>query len=274
MTTHARRHVSRTHVLVRQVRYQMVLMRRSPTAPFFTLAVPWMLVATLDVVYGGRPVQGRPSMTFPQFYLPAMMTFAIANACYTNVITGTTVARQSGLLKRIRGTPMPGWVYLGGRMVSAGIVCIISVVGVMAISVAVSDARIVWGTLPGSITTALAGMLCFSAVGLAVTPLISTTEGALPVAYGTILPLAFVSEVFFPSGAGPGWLTRTASYFPLQPLAHALALNFTPGNGGAGFHLRAFVVLAAWTVAASVALVFFRWNPTRYHTHRRRGRTR
>lgn len=256
--------VSRAKVLVRQVRYQLLLLLRSPSAPFFTLAVPYMLVVTMDLVYGSRTIPGEADLKFPQFYLPAMMAFAVVNACYTSMITGTTLARQNGILKRIRCTPLPGWVYLLGRVVSASIIALVSVVGVVVLSLTLSDARFVWGTLPGTIVTVALGMVCFSLVGLAITPLISNADGALPVAYGTILPLAFVSEVFFPASTDPDWLRRAASYLPLQPLAHSLVQNLTPGATGLGFHWAALGRMAVWSVAAAVALRLFRWNPTRY----------
>jgi ABC-2 type transport system permease protein len=251
--------------LFRQIRYQIVLLLRTPSAPFFTLAVPFMLMVTLDLVYGSRRIPGG-ELTFPQFYLPAMMAFAVVNACWTNIITGTTIARQSGILKRIRCTPLPGWVYLLGRVVSAALIAFVSVTGVALLSLWVSGTQWVWCTTPGTIVTIALGMLCFSLLGLAVTPLITNTDGALPVAYGTILPLAFVSEVFFPADTGPEWLRQIASCFPLKPLAHTLVLNLTPGATGLGFHWRELVVMAGWTLVAVLALHWFRWDPTRYDT--------
>lgn len=265
-TATVRRRARKARSLVRQIRYQIMLLLRSPSAPFFTLALPFMLMVTLDLVYGSRTVPGGGGLSFPQFYLPAMMAFAVVNACWTNIITGTTVARQSGILKRIRCTPLPGWVYLLGRVVSAGLIAFVSVTGVALLSLMVSGTEWVWGTTPGTAVTIALGMLCCSLLGLAVTPLITNTDGALPVAYGTILPLAFVSEVFFPADTGPDWLQQIASWLPIKPLAHSLVLNLTPGATGLGFHWRELAVMAGWTLVAVVALKFFRWDPTRYDT--------
>ena len=222
-----------------------------------------MILVTLDLVYGSRALPTRNQLESHQFYMPSMMTFATVNACYINVINGTTLARQSGMLKRIRSTPLPGWVYLSGRMVSAGIVGMLSVIGVCVVSVALFDVQMVWGTLPGTLLLIVVGMVCFSCVGLALTPLIPTPEAAIPIAYGTMLPLAFISDVFFPSDTSPAWLQHVASVFPLRPLARALADNMTPHATGSGFHWVALGTMAAWTVGAAVLLVFFRWEPTR-----------
>lgn len=264
------RRVSKIRTVLRQVRYQSLLLLRSPSAPFFTFVVPLMILVTLDFVYGSRTLPTRNQMKSHQFYLPSMMTFATVNACYINVINGTTLARQSGMLKRIRSTPLPGWVYLSGRVISAGMVGMLSVVGVCVISVAFFDVEFVWRTLPGTLVIIVAGMACFSCIGLALTPLIPTPDAALPIAYGTMLPLSFISDVFFPSDTSPSWLQHFASFFPLRPLARALAANFTPHATGLGFHWLALGTLAAWTLGAAAMLVFFRWDPARTRSGRRR----
>ncbi|MGZ6983152.1 MAG: ABC transporter permease [Ilumatobacteraceae bacterium] len=259
----ARRRASMGRSAARQIHYQNMLLLRSPTAPFFTLVVPVMLLITLDLVYGSRSMPTRAGTPFQQFYLPGMMAFATVNACYINIINGTTLARESGMLKRIRGTPLPGPVYLMGRVVSASLVGLISTAAVMILSTTVFGAHMVWGTMPGTVVFVAAGMACFSCIGLALTPLVPTAEAALPIAYGSILPLAFVSDVFFPSDASPSWLQRLADAFPLRPLARSLAENMTPGAHGLGFHWGALGVLAAWTAGAALALRFFRWEPAR-----------
>lgn len=257
------RRVPRARIVGRQIRYQCLLLLRSPSAPFFTFVVPAMLLVTLDLVYGSRTIPTRGDLEFPQFYLPAMMAFAMVNACYINVINGTTLARQTGLLKRIRGTPLPGWVYLSGRVVSACVVGLLSVLGVWMLSVALFGVDPTWGTLPGTVVLVAAGMACFSCIGLAITPLVPTPDAALPIAYGTMLPLAFVSDVFFPSDTSPAWLQDLASAFPLRPLARSLEANLAPHATGLGFHWAELGVMAAWTVGAAVLLLFFRWEPTR-----------
>jgi ABC-2 type transport system permease protein len=267
------RRVSRLRIVARQVRYQCLLLLRSPSAPFFTFVVPLMLLVTLDLVYGSRSIPTRAGVKFPQFYLPAMTAFAMVNACYINVINGTTLARQTGMLKRIRGTPLPGWVYLSGRVGSACVVGLLSVTGVWVVSATLFDVQIVWGTLPGTLVLVGAGMACCSCIALALTPVVPTPDAALPIAYGTMLPLAFVSDVFFPSDTSPSWLQHLASAFPLRPLARSLADNLTPGASGAGFHWSALGTLAAWTAGAAVLLVFFRWDPAPMRRHWRRRHT-
>jgi ABC-type multidrug transport system permease subunit len=200
-----------------------------------------------------------------------MMTFATVNACYINIINGTTLARDVGMLKRVRGTPMPGWAYLAGRTVSAALVGWLSVLVVALVSMTAFGTDMPLRTLPGSIISIAVGMACFSTIGLAITPLVPTAEAALPIAYGTFLPLSFISDVFFPSDTSPSWLQHLAGAFPLRPLSRALAANAEPHAQGLGFHWGGLGTMSAWTAAAVLMLHFFQWEPARPPRRTREG---
>jgi ABC-type multidrug transport system permease subunit len=249
--------------VIRQVHYQNLLLLRSPSGPFFTFVIPLMLLVTLDLVYGDQLIPTRGGTPFPQFYLPSMMAFALVNACYINLINGTSLARDSGMLKRIRGTPLPGWAYLSGRVGSAATLGLASVVGVAVVGTTMFDADMVWATLPGTVLAVVTAACCFCALGLAVTPTVPSADAALPIAYGTFLPLSFISDIFFPSDSSPAWLRLTASVMPLRPLARSLEANLAPGATGWGFHWAELGVLVAWTAGAALALRWFRWEPSR-----------
>ena len=55
-----------------------------------------------------------------QFYAPGLAVFAAVSATYTNIGIGVAIYRDEGVLKRIRGTPLPRWVYMGG-VVGSGV---------------------------------------------------------------------------------------------------------------------------------------------------------
>lgn len=269
------RHRSALGLLARQVRYQNLLLLRNPGGPFFTFVIPLMLLVTLDLVYGDQPLPTRGGMRSPQFYLPSMAAFAVVNACYVNVISGTSLARENGVLKRMRGTPLPAWIYLAGRIGSAAVVGAGSAAAVLVAGTALFAADMVWPTLPGTIVLLVAGLVGFGVVGLAVSTLVPSADAALPVAYGTFLPVAFVSDVFFPSETGPEWLQRLAGALPLRSLARALEANLTPGAAGPGLRGRDLVPLGGWVVASAAFVAWrFRWDPARPGQRRLPGRRR
>ena len=54
-----------------------------------------------------------------QFYTPALAVFAVASATFTNLAINLSIRRDEGILRRVRGTPLPPWVYLAGVIGSA-----------------------------------------------------------------------------------------------------------------------------------------------------------
>jgi ABC-2 type transport system permease protein len=190
-----------------------------------------------------------------------MVAFAVMNACYVTTVTGTVIARDEGILKRLRGTPLPPLAYIAGRVGASSLVAALSAFLVIVLGHYGYGAEVMLRTLPALVVTVALGMLCFTLVGLAVTVLVPNTDVALPVAYGTLLPLCFVSDVFLPADAAPGWLSAAASAFPVKHLAVALERALNPTVAGAGWDIWHLGILAAWTVAALVVtLVFFRWE--------------
>jgi ABC-2 type transport system permease protein len=197
---------------------------------------------------------------FADFLTPAMATFALLNACYVNMITSVVIAREQGVLKRLNGTPLPLWAYVLGRLAAAAVVGVASVTVVLGVG-----ALFIHVHLDGDRTAALAGVvglgiLVFSALGMAVSTLVPRSDTALPIAYGTMLPIAFISDVFFPATAAPSWLQHVAVAFPLSPITNAAERTFAATGGWPMTRSQLFVTLL-W-IAGSVVLtaVGFRWQ--------------
>jgi ABC-2 type transport system permease protein len=253
------RHRSRLRLVLGQIGYQSVLLVRSPAGAFFAVVVPLMILVALQFLHGQQTIEGVRSA---QFFTAAMAAFAVMNVGYITTITGTVIARDEGILKRLRGTPLPPVAYIAGRigaaaLMTAGSVTVVILVGFVIYGISLD------GSLIGvTAVTVLVGILCFTTVGLAATVVVASTDVALPIAYGTLLPLCFISDVFIPSGGGPGWLTTAASILPVKHLADALESAFATPPGNATLNGGDLVVLAAWAAGAFiVSMLFFRWEP-------------
>lgn len=245
---------------LQQVGYQIRLTLRSPTGPFFTFVIPLMVLVALNLVYGHHYIPGSSAIRFPRFYTPAMAAFAITNACYVNLLTGVTLSRQQGVLKRIRGTPLPSWVYLFGRAASASLLGLLSAASVFVVGTSMYPVSFPWHALPGLVFVAAAGVVCFCTLGLAASSAVRAADAALPVAYGTLLPLSFISDVFFPTSTSPAWLRLAASAFPLKPLARCLEAPFL--SRATPINWADLGIMAAWTVAGMALLaIHFPWEP-------------
>jgi ABC-type multidrug transport system permease subunit len=263
-------------LLAAQVGYQLRLLVRSPVGSFATLVIPLMVLLAVNLLYAGTRLSDRGNILYAQFFTPAMVAFAVVNACYMSVISSTTLARDAGILKRIRSTPLPAWIYMAGRLVAAGVVAACAATVVIAVGAGVYGFEIVWSAIPAVLATVGLAIFCFCALGLAVTVLVPAADSALPIAWGTILPLCFISDVFQPIDNAPGWLRAIASVFPLRPFADALQTAFNPIVGSRTIQWGHLGVLAGWGLAAAVfALVAFRWEPddSRHHREREPRRT-
>jgi len=199
--------------------------------------------------------------SYANFLTPAMATFALLNACYVGTITSVVVAREEGVLKRLHGTPLPLWAYVVGRIAAGAVVGMASVTVVLCVGVAFMGVRTGAGDIADLAGVMALGILDFTALGLAVSTLVPRPETALPVAYGTLLPSAFVSDVFFPASSAPEWLRHTAAALPLAPIAESAERIFTEG-GGWPMTTSEILVTLAWIVGAGVVTaVRFQWEP-------------
>jgi ABC-2 type transport system permease protein len=257
-----RRRPSALRLLLVQVGYQLRVLVRSPIGSFATLVIPLMVLLAVNLLFEGTRLSTRGGIRYAQFFTPAMIAFAVVNACYMSVISSTTLARDQGILKRIRSTPLPPWIYMTGRVGSAAVVSLIAAIVVLAVGVGVYDFEMVWSAVPSALLTLAVAMFCFCSLGFAVTVLVPTADSALPIAWGTILPLCFISDVFQPIDTAPHWLRSVASFFPLRPFADTLESVFNPVTGSRAIQPGHLLLMAAWGLAAAAfALVAFRWEP-------------
>ena len=247
---------------LRQVRYQNKEFWRNPTVAFFTFLLPLIFLIILNALLGndettirGRPAQGS------DFYVPAMVALSIVNASYTSIVMVVAIARDAGQLKRVRGTPLPGWAYLFGRIVHMTLVALLLVAIIVAFGAIFYGVNVPGRTMPAFIISIAVGACAFSALGLALASLTPNAEAAPAVANGTILPVLFISDVFVQIEDPPKWLDVLGDIFPVKHLSEACQTAFNPA-GGSGFEWLDIAVVGAWGVAGAVLAVrFFSWYP-------------
>ena len=257
----------------RQVRYQNRLFWRTPIAAVFTVAFPLLFLALFNLLFNGTiEVAGRTPLSVAQFYTPSLAVFAVASATYTNLAVGTAIARDDGILKRFRGTPLPPWSYLAGRIGSAMWIATLAVVLMLGVGLVAYGLEIRISNLGVAIVTFLVGAACFASLGVAVAGIAKSGDAAPALANFTILPLAFISDVFVPLDDPPRWLATVADVFPLKHFAHAFQDAFSPFLADGGFRWGSLAVMGVWTIIGLVtAIRTFGWEP-RASGSRRGGR--
>lgn len=248
-------------LLISQAAYQNKIFFRNPTAAFFTILFPLMIFVVFALVFGNEEIE-ELGVSMAQYFAPAMAVFAAVSASYTNIAVTTAYQRDEGILKRVRGTPLPAVVYLGGKIISAAMIAALSVSIMMAIGVAFYGVQIYARTLPAAIVTFFIGVGCFAALGMLVAGLVNSGEAATAFTNATLLPLAFISGVFLaPSDESPAWLTTVADFFPLKHFVEPFTAAFNPTFTGTQWYLWDLAYMVLWGVVATVlAIRFFKWE--------------
>jgi ABC-2 type transport system permease protein len=239
------------------------LMARTPRATFFTFVFPLILLALLDSLGGGNVSVPGGQVAYAQYITPSIAIFALTAATYSFVIFGVATAREQGVFKRVRGTPLPMSVFLGSWVASTVLAGLTSVVLMFVLAVPALGVEIRPQLLPAAIVTLLLGGLAFTALGFAVASFVRRADTAPIVANLTLFPLLFISGVFYSAEGQPDWLRRIADFFPLSHLVRAFETCFSPYTTGSGFSGRDLLSLAVWgLVGAYVAVRRFAGEAT------------
>jgi ABC-2 type transport system permease protein len=237
---------------LRQVRFENRAFWRNPAAAFFTFVFPLMFMVIFNVLIG------RGNSEASRFFTPAIVVFVGITATYTNLAMSVTMARDEGILKRMRGTPLPAWAYLAGRIGHAIVIALLLVVIVAAFGAIFYGVAVPWTHLPELLLTLVLGAATFCALGLALTAFVPNADAAPAVVNATILPLLFISNVFIRLDGAPAWIDAISSFFPVRHFADAMLDVYA----GTGFTWSDLGVMAAWGLAGVlVALRFFSWEP-------------
>jgi ABC-2 type transport system permease protein len=248
-------------LVAHQARYDVVGILRDRQARFFTVMLPLIFLVIFVGIFGNDTV-GPEHVKASTYYVPGLAAMAVIAGSFVNLVISVTAQREAGVLKRRRATPVPAWVIIAGRAVtamaiSAAVAAVLLVVGRLAYGV-----HLPTSTIPAVAVTLVLGSIAFCVLGYALTTAIRSADAAQPTTQAVMLPLYFISGVFIPNPNLPGWLQDVARIFPVQHLADALHHAFDPSVHGAGFAWGDLGMLAAWAaVGLAVALRRFAWAP-------------
>jgi ABC-2 type transport system permease protein len=239
-----------------QLRFELLIFRRSREAAFFIFVFPLLLLLLLGSFYDGE-IEGEPAANY---LLVGILGYGAANTAFGGLAISLVIRREYGILKRIRSTPLPGAYYLGSMLGANLIVFAIQSACVVALAVLVYGADV--PERPLSLVLALLlGAAAFTGLGLAAAALIPSAEAAAPVVNVIVLPMAFLSGSFGPTEAYPRVLQILADLLPLShflDVVGAVVLDaehiWTQGGD--------LAVVALWGLAGhAVAWRRFGWEP-------------
>jgi ABC-2 type transport system permease protein len=248
-------------LVLHQARYDLLAFLRNRQARFFTLMLPLIFLVIFVSVFGNHRV-GPLHVKASTYYVPGLSALAIIAASFVNLVISLTAQREAGVLKRRRATPVPAWVLIAARTITAMSISLAVMVVLLLVGRFAYGVRLPSSTIPGVLLTAVVGSATFCVLGYALSTAIGSEDAAQPMVQAIMLPLYFISGVFIPNVNLPTWLQDVARVFPVQHLAGGLHSAFDPATHGTGIVWGDIGVLALWAAAGLlIALRRFSWTP-------------
>jgi ABC-2 type transport system permease protein len=255
--------VSSVALATHQFRYDQKVFWRNPAAVFFTVLFPLIFLFLFVIIFGNDQLEGT-SVSTSTYYVPAIFTLAVVSATAQSLAIRLTEDRETGLLKRVRGTPLPPALFIAGKIGNALVVSVMMIVLIAVIGRLVWDVEIPTTTIPAIALTLVVGAFTFSCIGFALAAVIPNEDAAPAITNAALLPLYFISGVFIPETEIPSGVLSFADIFPVRHFFEAFFTAWDPNTTGAGFEFGHLAVVAAWGVVALIAAVaLFRWEPRR-----------
>ena len=231
-------------LLLHQLRFERMLFRRNPSAAFFNFVLPLVLLLLVASVFADDGEE-------LEVLIPGIAGMSIMATTFTALAFNVTFLREQGILKRIRGTPLPPRDYMGGLIGSAVINAVVQVVLVFAIGKLAYDVDLPDEPL-AVLVYAVVGVAAFAALGIAFSHAIPNFDAAGAYTNAVFLPVIFISGVFYSVDDLPPALELIGGVLPLRHVIDGLA--------GDGFG-AALLVVAAWgALGAILAVRYFRWE--------------
>ena len=195
-----------------------------------------------------------------QYYVPGFAAYGVMSACFNTLAITLVVRRETGLLKRIRLSPLPTRVMVAAIFGNALIISFIEVVILLAIG-RFGYHVVLPHNMLALVVALMVGAICFTALGIAASTLIPNQEAAGPVVSIVFFVLLFLSGLWYPLQKGSG-LAQFSAFFPVRQLILATSAPFERGVSPWSWH--AILVMAIWGVAGViVALRRWSWAPRR-----------
>jgi ABC-2 type transport system permease protein len=239
----------------RQYRLERKLFWRNPSAAFFNFLLPLLFLALFGAIFSGE----RANL---QVIVPGIAGMSVMSTTFSALAMNLTFLRESGILKRIRGTPLPTSAYLAGIAGSAVTNTLLQV------GIITSAGAFLFGLdwprdWPALLVFVALGVACFASLGVALAHAIPNFDSAPAYTNIVFLPTIFVSGVFYDADYAPRGLRDLAEVLPLKHLIDGLSGAMVTGEGLAG-NAVALLMLALWA-AAGVALAIrgFSWEARR-----------
>ena len=239
----------------RQYRLERRMFWRNPSAAFFNFLLPLLFLAFFGAILHGKQHDLNR-------LVPGIAGMSVMSTTFTALAYNVVFLRERGVLKRIRGTPLPAGSYFGGVAANAVTntalqITIIVIAGKLFFGL---DWPRDWAELAVFV---VAGVVCFAALGVAFAHAIPNFESTAAYVNAVFLPVIFISGVFYDVKNVPTFLRDIAEALPLKHLIDGLSAALVSGSP-LSKQLSALAVIGLWGAAGIFfAVRGFSWEQSR-----------
>jgi ABC-2 type transport system permease protein len=242
--------------LIQQVRAELMIFLRDKAVVTFSLFFPVLTVAFFGYLNRGGEVG---EVSYGSFLVAGGVGMVVTSAAFENL--GVTLARQrdSGILKRLGGTPLRSWVLVGAKVLAAALVILIQTIIMIVLNVLLFGAKLT-GNTPWSVGVMILGIFSFAAMGIALAGISRNVDVAGAAARAISFPMQFLCGTLFPVDSMPPFLRSIAQALPLTYFVDALRGAMLGGGGVLEYSKDWLILLLCLLGAFGIALMTFRWE--------------
>ncbi|GAA3219928.1 ABC transporter permease [Streptomyces sp. XM83C] len=185
---------------------------------FFSVLYPSLLFLLIAGSADSVETIGDTGLTLPTYMMVSMASFGALTAVLMGNSERIAKERESGWVRQLRLTPLPGRGYVLAKTASAAVVSLPSIVVVFVVAAAVKDVRLdawQWLALTGVIW---AGSLVFAALGVAIGYLASG-DAVRPITMIIYFGMSMLGGLWMPTTTFPDWLQDVAEWMPTHAYA-------------------------------------------------------
>lgn len=247
-----------------QARHQLLGYVRNRRAVIFGVAMPIILLVLFNSIFvqGGDSVEvADHQVAASAYFTGGLIAYAMLLSGFSSTAMSLVALRETGELKRRRGTPVPGWTFIAAMILRTALLIGSTAVLMLAISHFAYDVAIPTDSLLRILLYVALGTTVFAAIGIAATAAVTDIDSA-----GGLLPfiaflLSFISSIFVPLDQLPDWLAEIGRIFPVYHVAEGMQTALAQ-SGPNPLDASNLAVLAVWGIGATViAIRSFRWEP-------------